>query len=243
MTTCTTARRREVSAVPAAAAYWEPASVSRAMLALTCAVDLVLPPGSLSILCNSARYEMAHSVLPQEHASRQATRREGQRPLRRANQAPQPRPAADSRSWLAVERRDGSSAAAKVAAGCDPNTLFGEGLEDDDRLNALHRAMQLCNPQLVSAIAAAVKRKHVSLNWSKPSSRWGPVHVLDDGLIQEIQPGAYHTALAKLTAGFAAGRRAARRAVTRCRHAAASRSCRCAAAALRMLGTAVLFDT
>ena len=40
------------------------------MLALTCAVDLVLPPGSLYILCNSARYEMAHSVLPQEHASR-----------------------------------------------------------------------------------------------------------------------------------------------------------------------------
>jgi hypothetical protein len=139
-----------------------------------------------------------------------------------------------------VERRDGSSAAAKVAAGCDPNTLFGEGLEDDDRLNALHRAMQLCNPQLVSAIAAAVKRKHVSLNWSKPSSRWGYTSFMMASF-RRFNPEP--TALAKLTAGFAAGRRAARRAVTRCRHAAASRSCRCAAAALRMLGTAVLFDT
>jgi hypothetical protein len=66
--------------------------------------------------------------------------------------------------WLAVERRDASRAAAKVAAGADPNALLGEGFEHDDRQNALHRAMQLCDPQLVSAIAAAVKRKRFSLN-------------------------------------------------------------------------------
>ncbi len=75
--------------------------------------------------------------------------------------------------WKAVEHRKPKRAAKAIEEGADPNALAGVGTEELDQLSALHRAVQLCVPALVDAIAEAAKRKGVALEWGLPSSRYG----------------------------------------------------------------------
>ncbi len=75
--------------------------------------------------------------------------------------------------WKAVELRKPKRAAKAIEEGADPNALAGVGTEALDQLSALHRAVQLCVPALVDAIAEAAKRKGVALEWGLPSSRYG----------------------------------------------------------------------
>lgn len=75
--------------------------------------------------------------------------------------------------WKAVEQRKAKRAAKAIEEGADPNALAGVGAEELDQLSALHRAVQLCVPALVDAIAEAAKRKGVALEWGLPSSRYG----------------------------------------------------------------------
>jgi hypothetical protein len=75
--------------------------------------------------------------------------------------------------WKAVELRKPKRAAKAIVDGADPNALAGVGTEELDQLSALHRAVQLCEPALVLAIAEAASSKGMALQWGLASSRYG----------------------------------------------------------------------